>query len=101
QSDLRLLAVLPDDLAASTAGRRELFRINHDYEVGKIAFTLGQCFPNRHALCTDGQTVTRALDVATGEDLSFFCPERRSDQKFRKGRQRTQTRVSRNLDQIL
>ena len=72
ERNLGVLTVLPDDLTAGATGRRQLFGVHDDDQIGKVSFTFGQGFPNRHAFSTDGQAIARAFNVATGKDFSCF-----------------------------
>ena len=90
ERNLCVLAVLPNDLTAGTAGWRQLVSVHDDDQIGKVSFTFGQGFPNRHAFSTDGQAIARAFNVAPGENLSRFSPECRPHKKPGKRRQRAQ-----------
>ena len=101
ERDLGVLGVLPDDLAAGAAGRRQLFGVNHDYQIGEVAFAFRQGLPDRDTLGADGQTIARAFDIAARVDLSGFRAQGRPYQKIRERRERTVTRLLRNLNQII
>src|ERR1043166_8298705 len=77
QSDLGVLGIFPDDLPAGATRRRQLFGVNHDHQIGKVAFTFRQSLPNRDAFSAHGQTIAGAFDVAAGVDLSGLGAQRR------------------------
>src|SRR6185503_12549566 len=54
QRNLSVLGVLPNNLPARAARRRQLFRVNHDHQICKVAFAFRQSLPNRDAFSADG-----------------------------------------------
>ena len=78
----RVFAKLPNDLPASSAGRRELLGIGYDYQLGKVSLTFRESLPDRYSLGANGQAVARALDIATREHLARVGLQRCAHQKF-------------------
>ncbi len=77
-----VFAKLPNDLPASSAGRRELLGVSNDYQLGKVSLTFRESFPDRYSLGANRQAVTRAFDIATREHLARVGLQRRAHQKF-------------------
>src|SRR5690349_3405582 len=81
ENDLRAARKLPDDLPASATRRRQRFRIRNYRQLRKLSFTFRQRFPDRDALRTHRQAITRALDVAPGVNLPTAGAHRRANEK--------------------
>ena len=99
--DRRAFRKLPDDLTASAAGRRQSIRIGNNGQRGELSLTFRQRFPDRYSFGANCQTITRALDVASGVDLAAFSSHCRTDKKIRKWRDRLQSRTLRRFNQRL
>src|SRR5215213_47448 len=86
EHDVRTARKLPDDLAARSARRRQGLSVRNHRKIRELAFAFRQRLPDRDALGTNRQTITRTLDVAARVNLAVRGPHRRTDKKIRKGR---------------
>src|SRR5215217_8864746 len=84
--DLRASRKLPNDLTTRSARRRQSFSVCNNSKVCELAFTFRQRLPDRDALRTNSQTVTRTLDVAAGVNLAVRGPHCCTDKEIRKRR---------------
>lgn len=82
QNDGCILAELPNDLTASSAGRRQRFGVSNNGQLSKLSFAFGECFPDRDSLGTNRETITRALHIAAGVDLPAFSSYRGTNEKI-------------------
>src|ERR1043165_2324859 len=93
EDDGDVAAVLPDDLAAGSAGRRQALCVDDDGEARELALPFGERLPDGDALGADGLLVGRALDVAARINFAADGFERRADAEVRVARQRALARV--------
>src|ERR1035438_3246755 len=63
-----IAAELPEDLAASAAGRCQRIGIGHNGHAPELACAFGDRLEDSHALGAEGQAVSGVLDVAAGVD---------------------------------
>jgi hypothetical protein len=71
-----IAAELPEDLAASAAGRRQRIGVGHHGHAPELARAFGDGFEDGHALGAEGQAVAGVLDIAAGVDAArgiFQC----------------------------
>src|SRR5678816_4909048 len=79
EHDIGVARKLPDDLATRSTRRRQCLSVCDHRQIGEMPFTFRQCFPDRDALGTNRQTITRTLDVAAGVNLAVRGPHGRTD----------------------
>jgi hypothetical protein len=70
EHQFHIAAELPEDLAASAAGRSQRIGIRHHGHAPELARAFGDRFENGHALGAEGQAVSGVLDVAAGVDAA-------------------------------
>src|SRR6266536_3139146 len=101
RDDRDVAGKLPENLAASAAGRRGLVGARHDGDGAESADAFRERFPDRDPLGADGQAVRRVLDVAASPDPAALVLDRRADGEAAPFRDRVGPVPGRGLDELL
>ena len=86
QNDFDITTELPENLATSAAGRREIVGVGGDGDAPKLSSTLGNGLENRDPFRAQRKSVTGVFHIAAGVDAAGFILKRGTDAEFRERR---------------